>query len=121
MSNLIAFSDHVGRTIIAEQVSVNDSEFVVKNPAILIVQQQPNTGQLAVQLLPFFFREFVNSSTRTTSGTWVFNKENIVYNTDIELDPTIAAHHAKLFADAPAFQSQPSTEAPTIKLFDDEK
>ena len=56
--NIKVFIDHVGHTIVGEVVS-SDKALEVKNPAVLIAAPNAN-GQLTVQLVPVFFKEFIS-------------------------------------------------------------
>ena len=62
--NLVSFLDAACRTIIGEGISETTDKLSIKNPVVVnIVPQagpngQPN-GQMALQLLPVYFREFM--------------------------------------------------------------
>ena len=58
--NLTVFVDTVGRTIMGEVVKDSKTTIELKNPAILHVQPNAQTGQIQVQLIPFFFKEFAS-------------------------------------------------------------
>jgi len=114
--NIVTFIDHIGRTIIATHVDQDKSHLTVKNPAIIHVQPTQN-GQLNVQTIPLFFREFVGEKSKATGTTWKFNLQNIVLGIDIDNDPRLLEQYNKLFtfvAPSPAKES-----APVIKLFDE--
>ena len=59
-NSIVTFVDHIGRTIIGGNEGDTDKgvAFLVKNPAIIHVQPT-QTGQLNVQTIPMFFREFL--------------------------------------------------------------
>ena len=57
--NLTVFVDSVGRTVLGEVLEQNKHTMTVKNPAIVHVQPNAQTGQISVQLIPFFFKEFL--------------------------------------------------------------
>jgi hypothetical protein len=57
--NYTTFIDNAGRAIFGEVNSDTKDSLQVKNPVMITVQQQQN-GQMAVQLFPLFFQEFVN-------------------------------------------------------------
>jgi len=124
---LITFIDPIGRTIIGEEVSVTKEKLKVKNPAIIHVAQNNQTGQLQVQTLPLFFREFINPAKHNDGTVWEYNVNRVVIGS-VELDPRLTIQYDKIFAPidpsaAPA--SAPSTGggkksgAEVIKLFDE--
>ncbi len=133
MSNttkIIAFFDSVSRTIIGEEVteSSNDTTLVVKDPAVLHLQPNPQNGQLALQILPLFFKEFL--ADRTESVIVEYNKNTITRLKDPILDFKIIAQYQQILNLAsqppqaqpgqPQAGPQPSNEE-VVKLFDDEE
>ena len=129
--NLTVFVDSVGRTILGEEVNSNDTSVVVKNPAIIHVVPNQQTGQISVQLLPFFFKEFSKSDTSGEStATWSFNKNNITLSDGIELDDKLVAQYSNMYS--PIVTPEPTVITPgsdaatsnsgdtkVVKLFDD--
>jgi len=80
---LTTFLDGSQRTIIAEFVSDENNILRVCNPVVVnIVQQidpisnQP-TGQMALQLLPLFFKEFLGD--KSTKLFFDYNKQNTTH------------------------------------------
>jgi hypothetical protein len=120
MSNIITFIDHIGRTTIGEPLGDTDNgaSFLVKNPAIIHVQPTPQ-GQLNVQTIPLYFREFVGEKNKTEGTIWKYSYANVVLGTNIDNDARLLDQYAKLFTDAPVGTSTPSA-TPTVKLFDEE-
>lgn len=116
MKKIIHFIDHVGFSIIGEEVSSDENKLVVKNPAVL--QASPNQqNQLQVQLLPILFKEFVDSSVRSKGVTFTYNKNRVVMS-DADLDQRLKQQYDQMFSDAPvATDTKPSEEV--IKLFDE--
>jgi len=118
---LATFVDHVGRTIIAEHVEDGKDLLKVKNPAIIHVQPMQN-GQLNVQTIPLYFREFVSEENRKNGTTWSFNKANIVVGNDVVNDARLVDQYVKLFSNDPvpagAAQIAPENKDKVIKLFD---
>ena len=56
--NYITFIDNAGRAVFTEVEKETSEELVAKNPVMIIVQQGEQ-GQMAVQLFPLFFQEFI--------------------------------------------------------------
>jgi len=118
MSDINVFINHVGQTILAEVVSDDKTTLKAKNPAILHVV--PNqTGQLQVQLIPLFFREFIDNSVRNDGAVFNFNKSSIVAS-EIQLEPKIKEQYERIFSPAvPTATKSDAKGSPVIKLFDD--
>ncbi|NBW56618.1 hypothetical protein EBR43_02300 [bacterium] len=117
MSNINVFINHVGQTILAEVLEDSSKGLKVKNPAVLHVQ--PNQqGQLQVQLIPLFFREFIETAKRNEGAVFTFNKGSVV-TSDVSLDSKIVEQYNRIFSAIPAVSENKSKEAPVIKLFDD--
>jgi hypothetical protein len=116
-NNLITFIDHIGRTIIGESAGNvdNDASFLVKNPAIIHVQPT-QTGQLNVQTIPLYFREFVGDKSKENGTTWKYHYANVVFGVDVDNDPRLTDQYSKLFL-APV--TPPVTEPSVVKLFDE--
>lgn len=127
MSNnkkLVAFFDTVSRTIIGEEVENTDKTLTVKDPAVLHLQPNPQNGQLSLQILPLFFKEFL--ADKSDDVNIVFNKSNITFIKDPVLDFKIIAQYEQIVNLAsqsgpaePVPGQQPSNED-VVKLFDDE-
>jgi hypothetical protein len=114
MSKIITFIDPIGRTILAEHVSDDKSFLTVKNPAIIHVQPTPQ-GQLNVQTIPLYFREFISDKNKNDGTTWKYNKTTIVEGIDIENDTRLLDQYNRLFSAAP----EPKDDQKVIKLFDE--
>lgn len=117
MSNITVFINHVGQTILAELISEDKNTLKVKNPAVLFVQPNQN-GQLQVQLIPVFFREFVEQSKRADGVVFNFNKDTIV-TSEVALDAKIGEQYERIFSATPAPAASKAEKSPVIKLFDD--
>lgn len=111
----VTFIDQVGRTILADLVETTATQLVVKNPAMINVNQMQN-GQLQVQLFPLFFAEFLGEQSRKDGTTWKFNLSQITTTDDTQVDQRLLDQYDRVFGAKPA----PAAEAPVIKLFDDE-
>ena len=122
MSNtpqLKTFLDTIGRTIIGEVIADKTTETIlaIKNPALIHIIPNANTGHIQLQILPLFFREF---QTDKDEGTvWFYNRANITESADINYDFKLPAQYTQIFNPSPIIVPQGISEAPTIKLFDD--
>jgi len=116
----IIFLDNVQRTILAELVSEDDVKLNVKNPVIIMINQD-NTGKISVQLLPLLFREFL--ADKTGDVIFNYNKSNIS-TSDVEtIDFRLQAQYSQMFSKTNSFvapqQSPQQTEGGVINLFDE--
>lgn len=109
----VTFIDSIGRTIIGEDLGTENGVLSVKNPSMINVVQQQN-GQLQVQLIPLFFAEFIDASTRSTGTVWKYNVSNIALG-DVKIDARLLEQYSRAFGAAQPAQGS----APTIKLFDE--
>jgi hypothetical protein len=118
MSDIKVIINHVGQTVIGRQVKSDKDTISLRDPAILHVV--PNqTGQLQVQLIPLFFREFLATNSKE-GATFNFPLDKIV-TTDAELDARLTLQYERIVSGAPASVPQQKTggESPVIKLFDE--
>tara|TARA_R110000765_G_scaffold144723_1_gene246762 strand:- start:64 stop:432 length:369 start_codon:yes stop_codon:yes gene_type:complete len=121
--NLKIFVDSVGRTIIGEVVGNTDTALQIKNPCTIFVQ--PNEqGQLQVQTVPMFFREFLTPEGRDAGTTWTFNKATIVDSDCADhLDGKLKTQYDTIITTLTAPDTQvdmdSSDEPEVVKLFDD--
>jgi hypothetical protein len=119
------FVDVIGRTIVGEDSSSTKTTLTVKNPAILHVQPNQQTGQISVQLVPYFFKEFIKDSVNETE--WTFNRSQITLGSSIVLDARLTVQYDNLFSaiQTPAppqlagAGAGDSGNPPVVKLFDD--
>ena len=112
---IITFIDSIGRTIIADEIKTENNILSVRNPAMINVVQAQN-GQLQVQLIPLFFAEFVEPSTRGEGTVWGYNTQ-IITRGSVTFDQKLIDQYTRVFN--PAQASVPQQEAPVIKLFED--
>jgi len=118
--NIVTFIDHIGRTMIGTLVKEVKTHLHVKNPAISLVQPTQQ-GQLNVQTIPLYFREFVGEKAKTEGTVWKFNFNNIVLGVDIQNDERLVDQYVKLFSAplaATGTSGAPSSDK-VIKLFDE--
>lgn len=113
----VTFIDSIGRTILGEQVNRTDTTLVVKNPAMINVAQAQN-GQLQVQLIPLFFAEFVDQSTRADGTLWNFNLDKITLG-EVTVDGRLLEQYSKVFGAASLAPQPSSSEESVVKLFDE--
>lgn len=115
----VTFIDHIGRTIIGEIVdpSVDSgASFLVKNPAIIHVQPTQQ-GQLNVQTIPLYFREFIGEKSKENGTTWKYHYANVVFGVDVDNDPRLVDQYTKLWT---ASVAAPTAEPSVVRLFDEE-
>ena len=113
---LVKFIDSIGRTILGEESAVEGSFLKVKNPVMINVSQQQN-GQLQVQLLPLFFAEFIEASSRASGSIWAYNLNNIILG-EVDLDSKLIDQYVRIFSGAQVAVPSQSEES-VIKLFDE--
>ena len=111
---LTVFLDNIGRTIIGKQIKETTEVVSIENPALVHVQPNVQSGQLQLQILPLFFKEF--QAERSQATVWNFKKSNITTCEEIPFASQFTAQYEQLFQAAPAPQKQPEV----VKLFDDE-
>ena len=113
----VTFIDSIGRTILGEEVNRTDTTLVVKNPAMINVNQAQN-GQLQVQLIPLFFAEFVDSATRADGTLWNFNLASLTLG-EVVIDPRLLDQYSKVFGAANLDPQGSPAEESVVKLFDE--
>ena len=121
-NKIIVFLDSVGRTILGEKVNSDDNTIAIKNPAVIHIMPNQQTGQLQLQILPLFFKEFL--ADKDAGTVWTYNKKNVTEATDIVLDFKIEAQYKQIFApgnwhSAPAPQQPQQGSPEVVKLFDE--
>lgn len=112
---LVKFIDSIGRTILGEELSVTDTSVHVKNPVMVNVLQQAD-GQLQVQLIPLFFAEFIDPSSRSEGTKWVYNRNSVVLG-EVNLDSRLVDQYSRIFN--PVQVQAPRSDEQVIKLFDE--
>ncbi len=120
-NKIVVFFDQVGRTILGERVESETGTKVltIKNPAVVHIMPNQQTGQLQLQILPLFFKEFL---AEKDSGTiWKYNRENITEAVDVTFDFELEAQYKQIFSNIilPSAPQEPQGPVETIKLFDE--
>lgn len=111
--------DNVGRTIVGRIKQTKDS-IEVENPTVVNIEVKQDTGQIAVQLIPFVFKEFLIAEQRVGSVTWKFPKNLVVVSDDIKIDDQLKQQYDNVFKPTPAPQPAPEQSEPeVVKLFDE--
>jgi hypothetical protein len=117
----VVFFDQVGRTILGERVEseTNENVLTIKNPAVVHIMPNQQTGQLQLQILPLFFKEFL--ADKDSGTTWKYNRKNITEAVDVTFDFKLEAQYKQIFSNIvlPSAPQQPQGPAETIKLFDE--
>jgi hypothetical protein len=120
-NKIVVFFDTVGRTILGERIDekTNDKVLSIKNPAVVHIMPNQQTGQLQLQILPLFFKEFL--ADKNDGTVWNYNRANITEAVDVTFDFKLEAQYRQIFANTPVApapqQQQGSPEV--IKLFDE--
>ncbi|MEO6583666.1 MAG: hypothetical protein ABIO05_05040 [Ferruginibacter sp.] len=127
-NNLTCFLDQVGRTIFAEKVTdpeilkgrTDDSVLVVKNPVVVHISQKP-TGEMALQLLPIFFKEFLDD--KNADVIFAFNTNMISMADPVEFDEKLQNNYRGMFSSIvlPSEGTTIPTGENVIDLFDEKK
>jgi len=117
-NNIVVFFDAVGRTILGEKVSSTDTLLTVKNPAVVHVMPNQQSGQLQLQILPLFFKEFL--AEKDAGTTWEYKRESITEAVDVTFDFKLKAQYEQIFQATPAqAPAEAKGEPEVIKLFDE--
>jgi hypothetical protein len=120
-NKIAVFFDSVGRTILGEKLEDKSSDKVlaIKNPAVVHIMPNQQTGQLQLQILPLFFKEFL--ADKDSGTVWNYNRANITEAVDVTFDFKLEAQYRQIFAASPApVPQQPQgNQGDVIKLFDE--
>ena len=110
---LVAILDSIGRTIIGKKSNETDTTLSLENPSIVHVVPNQQTNQLQLQLIPIFFKEFLQDQTSPT--VWTYTKTSITISSINNFVPQFISQYEGMW-NPPATTSEPQV----VKLFDDE-
>lgn len=124
---IITFLDSINRCMFGELVEeqTTDTILAVKNPAVVNVTPQIDpasgrpTGQMALHLVPVFFREFL--ADKSDPMIYYYNKSVITITNDIAFNFRLRAQYEQLntFETPQAAQPAPQpSDKKVINLFD---
>ena len=127
--NLVTFLDSAQRTIIGELVEKTEKITTIKNPVVVnIVPQGDNngrpTGQMALQLIPVYFKEFQGQKTSPAVFEYVTPQITMI-TFDGGFDFRLIGQYQHIFNPpvtsnkAPTPPIENNQQAPVIKLFED--
>ena len=119
-NKIVVFFDSVGRTILGEKLEdkTTNEVLTIKNPAVVHIMPNQQSGQLQLQILPLFFKEFL--ADKDTGTVWNYNRANITEAVDVTFDFKLEAQYRQIFAAGPApAPQQPQGSPEVIRLFDD--
>tara|TARA_R110002020_G_scaffold27694_6_gene89228 strand:+ start:286 stop:672 length:387 start_codon:yes stop_codon:yes gene_type:complete len=124
--NLVLFLDSIGRTVIGNRDSETKTVLKVKNPSVLHVVPNQENGQIQVQLIPVFFKEFADPNSPPDT-VWDYLKANITLATNVKLDARLCDQYNNMYSviqtpDTPQLVGAgagAASDAPVVKLFDD--
>lgn len=119
-NKIVVFFDTVGRTILGERLDdkTTDKVLAIKNPAVVHIMPNQQTGQLQLQILPLFFKEFL--ADKDSGTVWNYNRANITEAVDVTFDFKLEAQYRQIFANMPApAPQQPQGSPEVIRLFDE--
>jgi hypothetical protein len=120
-NKIVVFFDAVGRTILGEKLEDKTTKDIlsIKNPAVVHIMPNQQTGQLQLQILPLFFKEFL--ADKDTGTVWNYIRANITEAVDVTFDFKLEAQYRQIFSATPAAPApqQPQGQAEVIKLFDE--
>lgn len=126
---LIAIVDSVGRVILGRHDESNSNKNVtnLKNPAVVNIQVNQESGQISVQLIPYIFREFISSNQRESGVSWNFQNNSITTSPDLELEENIVGQYSRIFeapevTDVVDAEVSPAANTPAepVDLFDED-
>ena len=119
--NYITFIDNAGRSIFGVSAEDTDSSIKVNNPVMILVQQQEN-GQMAVQLYPLFFAEFtMPNENGSRDNYFTYEKSAIAIGSEFSIDPRIIEQYERIVHPELVPTNQETSDPEVVKLFDEEE
>ena len=121
--NIVTFFDAVGRTIFGESIPEKSCKdwLVISNPVVVHAQPNPATNQMALQLFPAFFREFL--ADKSQAAEFKYYRKNIAVAEGLVLDFRLVGQYTNMFeGQGGVIIPTPEEVAATsgiIKLFDE--
>ena len=112
-NKLTLFLDYIGRTLMGEIIETTETTIRVKNPVVVDTMHDPSNGKVTLQMLPLFFREFLQNSTEPL--VWQFAKNRLTLCENGEVNAGLANQYTQIFSALPP----QAVKADTIKLFED--
>ena len=115
------FIDNAGRAVFTEVDNETSEEIVAKNPVMITVQQSEQ-GQMAVQLFPLFFQEFVEpDDNESRANYFTYRKNNIALGSGFTIESRIVDQYEKIVNPmlVPNNPTDDNEEPEVIKLFDE--
>ena len=115
------FIDNAGRAVFTEVDNETSEEIVAKNPVMITVQQSEQ-GQMAVQLFPLFFQEFVEpGDNESRANYFTYRKNNIALGSGFTIESRIVDQYEKIVNPmlVPINPTDDNEEPEVIKLFDE--
>mgnify|MGYP003640974756 FL=1 len=115
------FIDNAGRAVFTEVDNETSEEIVAKNPVMITVQQSEQ-GQMAVQLFPLFFQEFVEpGDNESRANYFTYRKNNIALGSGFTIESRIVDQYEKIVNPmlVPNNPTDDNEEPEVIKLFDE--
>ena len=97
--NYVVFIENSGRTIYGLEDKKNSTKtlLAVRNPAVIFVNANQQTGQFGVQVIPYLFREFAKDGT-VNDQTWLFNRASITQALNVVMDEKLIEQHPRIFS-----------------------
>lgn len=119
------YKDAVGRTLLGEIIEEkSDANIVtVKNPLLIHMGVNANSGQIAINFFPEVFKEF--QADKEEDSFWSYPRTSVALCNEIVLDVKLISQYANVFSKggSPKVETPVTPAVPTtgriIKLFDD--
>jgi len=112
------FVDNAGRYILGviECYTPDNKFMMVKNPAIIVVNQAQN-GQVQIQTIPYFFKELLAPGVEKTTWKFPVRSTTVCIDGGVNLSDALKAQYQK--AVSPVVPQQQVQQPKVVKLFDE--